>query len=457
MMKDEKKNKNKAFIKEVIVILVLGLLINAFCFFVCSITGHCANLQNAYPYYINETYTASGTYGNVSIVTDDVNSLYNSYFKENEDFIISDIYTRANLSSSDKIIVTVSEVQPWTSSVDITFNIFVNPTCNTSITESTIFSQTPIQLSCTRYRYSYEYSGSNGTVRYYGSIGSSTSNFNILGSANFFAGRENWGNYVQILNYPLFMVGYDSGFLSSNNLPVIAYSGVSIGEFAELPSLDELLNNISNTWEPPSTITGHALPNTPTEQPNNSDFQNRLQMFQYLADTITQNFGNLGYNLKKWFDNIQQKLTDVANSISQNIYNGFKTLMDNIKDFFGPKIDAIIDKINWLFEPFSSEELADNLDNGSFSSDILGLTSSVTTFGESLTSGTEPNSCTFTLDFRNSYYNFGVCEFSLDWILPMRPGIRLVIGCLCVYSLIVSIFTSINTYIGGTSSINDDI
>lgn len=233
---------------------------------------------------------------------------------------------------------------------------------------------------------------------------------------------------------------------------------VNPGEFTDLPGLDEILNNIQNTWQPPSNITGHALPSQPSENPNNNDFQNRLQMFDYLKDTLTALIGNLGYNLANWFNALIGKLVEGFNSVSQNIYNGFKTLMDNIKDFFGPKIDAIIDKFNYITEPFNSQELADNLNNGAFSSDFLGLITTVSTFANTFTSATEPQSCSFTLDLRNNgYFSFGLLTFSFDWILPFRSTIRLILGCLCVYSLIVSIFTSINTYIGGTSSINDDI
>ena len=442
MMNEEKKNKNKNFIKEVIVIMVVGLIINLFCFFICSITGHAASTDlpdgtlpyNIHNYHNINTFTDENVINTIFSDTDVINAIGNNNYIF---FPVDYGYTNNG------------------SRFYVDYRIYVSPSLMYNYDANSNYLDNGVWL--TGYQLLYTYRINNDGSFYsgqYRGIQSSISSYKALGSVN--TGTCSFNGKTITNGYPLAL---GSDIYSSNNFLVFtnASSGINIGEFADLPNLDELLNNISNTWEPPSTITGHALPSSPTENPNNNDFQNRLQMFQYLADTITQNFGNLGYNLKKWFDNIQQKLTDVANSISQNIYNGFKTLMDNIKDFFGPKIDAIIDKINWLFEPFSSEELADNLDNGSFSSDILGLTSSVTTFGESLTSGTEPNSCTFTLDFRNSYYNFGVCEFSLDWILPMRPGIRLVIGCFCVYSLIVSIFTSINTYIGGTSSINDDI
>ena len=432
MMNEEKKNKNKNFIKEVIVILVVGLLINFFCFFVCSITGHCANLDgNSYfPFLSGET---TGTvYVNESFIEEQFND--GAWF----------IYSYADPSSSYPrrtryiVLKNVSTTSP-----DPNLHLYGEIMSGYGGSHFSLYWSTSSQVNYDIYYYldwgdgreitnsSYD----SNTLRPFYNLNSALNNDNVV--------------YYTKKNVM---------YLATDEVLIYAPAEeIQIGEFVDLPGIDEILNNISNSWESPSSVTGHALPSTPTENPNNTDFDNRLQMFQYLANTITQNFGNLGYNLAKWFNGVQQKLTDVANSISQNIYNGFRTLMDNIRDFFGPKIDAIIEALSWFFEPFSTEELADNLDNGSFSSDILGLTSSITTFGESLTSGTEPNSCKFTLDFSNSYYNFGVCEFSLDWILPMRPGIRLIIGCLCVYSLIVSIFTSLNTYIGGTSSINDDI
>ena len=366
----EKLKKNK----DIIVIILVGIVVNAFCFFMCSITGHCANLQNSYPYYINETYSASGTYNGVSIVTDDVNALYNNYFSAYQDFIIQDFITRANLSSNDKFIVTVSEVQYWSSVIEVDFNFFVNPTSDTVITDNTIFSQTAATIHATRYKYRYQYRPSYNDVIYYSSFGSSvTSDYSIMGPASFESGRSNWGDFAQILNYPLFMVGFDNGFFNSSNKPIIAYTGVSIGFFTELPDLDSLLNNISNTWESPSSVTGHALPSTPQENTNNNSFEDRLQMFQYLADTLTQNFGNLGYNLAKFFTGIQQKLTDGFNSVSQNIYNGFKTLMDNIKDFFGAKIDDISSKIAYIIEPLDSSEILGGLESQTFYSDFSDL------------------------------------------------------------------------------------
>lgn len=424
MMKEEKKNKNKEFIKEVIVILVFGLIINLFCFFICSITGHCANAQEEY-YPFSWGYNEIGRQEDIETIINYMTNPNSNYYGYDNCFIRAVTEQHTNYTT---IYYAVEYFGSY-------YNLY-----------GVVNQQQP---------YSFDvYRGTNnqGTDRYttatfaYGFNGTQRLEL-VYNSANFNGSQSSLYNPT-LSYYSTFDTLYDA---NGNALIYTPIEEVPIGEFTDLPGLDQILNNITNTW---NNSTDTTLP--PTD--NNATVSDNLRNFlSTMQGNLSGAINNLGAKIKSYFDNLQQKLTDVANSISQNIYNGFATLMQNLKDFFGPKIDAIIDKINWFLEPFSSEELADNLDNGSFSSDFLGLISSAATFGESLTSGTEPNSCKFTLDFSNSYYDFGVCEFSLDWILPMRPGIRLIIGCLCVYSLIVSIFTSINTYIGGTSSINDDI
>ena len=457
--------KDKKWLKETLIIIGIGIVINVCCFFVCSLTGHCANLQNSYPYYINETYSANGTYNGVSIVTDDVNALYNNYFSAYQDFIIQDFITRANISSSDKFIVTVSEVQYWSSVIEVDFNFFVNPTSDTVINENTIFSQTATTIHATRYKYRYQYRHSYNDVVYYSSYGSPvTSDYSIMGSASFQSGRSNWGDFAQILNYPLFMVGFDNGFFNSSNKPIIAYTGVSIGDFVNLPDLDSLLNNISNSWEPPSSVTGHALPSSPTENPNNNDFQNRLQMFQYLGDIITQNFGNLGYNLAKWFNGLQQKLTDGFNSVSQNIWNGFKTLMDNIKDYFGPKLDKIIevlesirDKAGYLSEDFDAEEVADYYEE---TCSLFELSSTMSAFHTQLSSTftnvTRPQRLEFTIDFSHAPWPFstiGLFKFNFDWYENLRNTIVPWILTFLYFGAVFSLGCQIPNIIHGVSGL----
>ena len=232
---------------------------------------------------------------------------------------------------------------------------------------------------------------------------------------------------------------------------------INPGEFTDLPGIDEILNNISNSWEPPSSITGHALPSSPTENPNNHDFQNRLQMFQYLGNIITQNFGNLGYNLAKWFNGLQEKLTDGFNSVSQNIWNGFKTLMDNIKDFFGAKIDAILDKINYIIEPLDQEEINDFIESSDVYSDISSIQTSVTTFTDSITGVSEPNSYSITLHIEDIaiLHQEQPYILSFDILNDVKVYIRGFLWCFCTYGLFISVVDSIANYINGGGGEDD--
>lgn len=427
MMKDEKKNKNKAFIKEVIVILVTGLLINLFCFYICSITGHCANnVQEDFPLEI-------GVPQNIPIPSSVVNQAINGYIS-----ILSSQYGYDGSAGALCFLENNDGNRYWLTCCDsLVINLSNYPTSFTYQADHQHWVQ-------------FVYDSSTGT----------------LSNGNFY------GGYV------------GTWTLSPTSL--------SIGHGWVLGSVRDNLYATDGTlvWtKTVEPITGHARPTDPPEKEDIDDpptpptwqdlphtvpptLSDSIQdWLSYIGSEINRLGRELSINLENWIEYIGDSINYAIQKLIDNIYNFMTNLVDNIKSFFQPilesiqeiidgikdTIDAIVEKINWFLEPFSSQELATNLNNGSFSSDILGLTSSVTTFGQSLTSGTEPNSCTFTLDFSNSYYDFGVCEFSLDWIIPMRPGIRLILGCLCIYSLIVSIFTSINTYIGGTSSINDDI
>lgn len=428
--------KDKNFLKEIAIILIVGFIINIACFFLCSITGHCATVDTLLYFPMSQ---GDGE------ITQDVMSLVNQY----------DEQLHWSEYSGDAWYRVVFAHQQYNSQ-GVGGTVFIcclyslsEPKCELNSDNHTFYIENLPVTTNGAYIYELTRYG-NGTVNINNRTGwIQNGRVNQALQSSQYHPNTYSDRYSYFSNFTMFFY--------QNNDVCLYGPPVDIGEFEDLPPLDSLLNNIQNSWEPPSSTTGHALPSAPQENSNNNDFQNRLQMFDYLKDSINAIIGNLGYNIKNWFDNLQQKLTQGFNSVSQNIYNGFATLMQNIKDFFGPKIDAIIDGISWFFEPLSFEELSDTLNNGAFTSDFLSLKTSAVSFGQGLTSGSEPQSCSFTLDFSNGYYNFGVCTFSLDWILPFRSVIRLILGCLCVYSLLISVFTSLNTYIGGTSSINDDI
>ncbi len=430
------KKENKSFFKECIIILFVGIIVNVACFFLCSITGHCEN--EFYP-------VSTGVNAPLGAFTEqEILEMCNNYSA-----FPSDYYYVIRVTASP------NNVYPLNARYDVI--VFDKSLYNTEH-----LSTFPIYIEVSNDGYFqfhlnplYDNDLYNVKMYYMQSYSGTTSDLQLRAGA-----INNLSAYSPLVDNKTtyyFNISVPKDYVTNNEYVLKYTETINVGDFSELPGIDEILNNISNSWQPPSSVTGHALPSSPTENPNNTPFQERKEFFEYIANTITQNFGNLGYNLANWFNGLQQKLTEGFNSVSQNVYNGFKTLMDNIKDFFGSKLDFIIDKFNYITEPLSLEELTTNLNNGSFSSDLLGVIVSVESFKSSFTAGSEPNSCTFTLDFTNAFYNFGVCTFSLDWLLPIRPIIRLFLGVLCLYSLIVSIFTSLNTYIGGTSSINDDI
>ncbi len=430
------KKENKSFLKECLIILFVGIIVNAACFFLCSITGHCEN--EFYP-------VSTGVNAPLGAFTEqEILEMCNNYsaFPSDYYYVIrvtaspNNVYplnARYDVIVFDKSLYNPEHLATFPISIEVSNNGYFTFHLN-SLYNNDLY---------------------NVKMYYMQSYAGNTSDLQLRQGA-----INNLSAYSPLVDEHTtyyFNISIPKDYVTNTEYVLKYNESINVGDFTDLPGLDDILNNITNTWQPPSSLTGHALPSSPTENPNNTPFEEKKQFFDYIADTITQNFGNMGYNLSTWFNGLQQKLTEGFNSVSLNIWNGFKTLMDNIKDFFGSKLDFIIDKFDYITKPFDGSELANDLNNSTFASSVLGLIVSIQGFSETFLSGSEPNSCTFTLDFTNAFYNFGVCTFSLDWLLPIRPIIRLFLGGLCLYSLAVSIFTSLNTYIGGTSSINDDI
>lgn len=445
--------KDKKFLKEIAIILLVGAIVNGACFLLCTLTGHCANLVSVLPYLPqNENTFFDETM--VNTVLEEINNKYPSDDIYNQKYIISlgaeyswytyndyvqiPTYRVYIIPNSDNVAST------WSSGANFENFVFDNSNywIELNVIPWTSYTVRPNNINGFHYSCSKSTSSGVTSLRLFGAYSP------ISISNNFYDIQVPGWNYPVYVNVPITTTDSQltTGYVLSYNTDII-YPG----DFTDLPSLNDILNNISNSFTPHSNNT------PPSYDSNLSDGENISNSIDSLADNLNNAINNLGSNLKSWFDNLQKKLTDTTNAILGGMHDGFSTLNQNFKDFFGAKLDAILNKLDYFQEPFSAEDLAENLNNAHFSSDFLGLITTIGSFSTAFTSGSEPNSCSFTLDFSHSYYDFGVCEFSLDWILPFRSTIRLIVGCLCVYSLIVSIFTSLNTYIGGTSSINDDI
>lgn len=436
------KLENKKFLKEIAIILIVGIIVNTLCFFM----GTCyvkAESLHEFPYYcINDTYNTSVS----PYLNGIVESVKDKWYEQGDDpFVIVMGEVFWNDDSSDPY---------WCAECYVFWEVEFDDIPGADYTSRDYLFHSNSSGNAHRFDIWLD------TYRIYSYDNRLSGDFHMLGNYNIH--NTDIGTYTY--GYPIYVSEPITTQVVGGNLTIIANNELQdpnsnlFGQIANLPPIDDILNGISGSYTPSSNN------NFPTYDSSLSIGENLENYIDWLGNSLTNALNNLGNSISNYFNNLTNNLQNWLSSINNNIYNGFKNFNDNLKGFFKPFLDKfkelltdIKNGIDYILEPIDLDKLADNLNNGSFSSDLLGVINSVQTFSNSFSQGSEPNTCSFTLDFSNAFYNFGVCTFSLDWLLPIRPIIRLFLGGLCVYSLIVSIFTSLNTYIGGTSSINDDI
>lgn len=445
--------KDKKFLREVAIILIVGIIINAACFFMCSLTGHCANLISVLPYLPQNENTFFDE-SMVNTVLEEINNKYPDDDIYNQKYIISlgaeyNWYTYNDyvqvptyrvyiIPNSDNIAST------WSSGANFENFVFDNSNywIELNVIPWTSYVVQPNNQNGFHYYCNKSSSSGVTALRLFGAYSP------ISISNKFYDVQVPGWNYPVYVNVPITTTDpqLTTGYVLSYNTDII-YPG----DFTDLPSLDELLDNISNTF------TGGSSGTTNTPDQNKTDIQNFADFFNNLQSSINSNLNNLGQNIKGWFDNLQKKLTDVANSISQNIYNGFSTLMANIKEFFGPKLDAIIEKLNYITEPFDQEQINDFIESSDIYSDINSIQTSVTSFTSSLTGVNEPNSYSITLHIED----IGILHqeepfvLSFDILNDVKVYIRGFLWCFCTYGLFISIVDSFANYINGGSGEDD--
>lgn len=432
--------KDKKYWKETLIVLLVGIIINVICFFMSTIYSKAVTLPSgSLPFNVTD-------YKDVNpILTDSViSSIYS-----NSDF-------QTYIAGLDNYILYISDVSNSSGRAVLVITIIGNPYTDR------IYDSNYDYLTQRVWYYGSSWGLMNVTLSSDGSIynvlwrgvNNNLTSFELLGVPGT---QTNSNVHLEFTpRYPFAIKNtiYDS---TGNNYVFVNAVQIVPGEFTDLPGLDEILNNLNNNWEAPSSGTGHALPSQPTENPNNNDFQNRLQMFDYLKDSINSIIGNLGYNLKNWFDNLMGKMVEGFNSVSQNIWNGFKTLMDNIKDFFGAKIDAIIEKFNYITEPLDQEEITDFIETSDIYSDVSTIQTSITTFGTSFTGVTEPDDYTLTFHIEN----IDILNQSSPFVLhlnildPVKSTIRAFLWVIVSYGLFISVVDSLPNYINGGGGEDD--
>lgn len=429
--------KDKKYWKEMVFILLFGVLINIACFCM-PMVGHCSNESalGSMPYNCIDFQEYQ------SCITDeDCQSIINYISSQKSQYQSVANYI-PNWDGSDVVMEINDANNDW-----VWVTVFYKPTIDNSFTfnENYNFTENSFLLKATDSVMTVIYKPSNGSFG--GLLFPSGLNVTIGGQSS--SVSSYFGNYLP--RYPFFYNG--SPILNSQGKEVFISrvgNGIDIGDFTDLPPINELLNNIQNTWEPPSSTTGHALPDEPTENSNNTPFQDRLQMFNYIKDTINSVVGNLGYNLKNWFDNLIGKIVQGFNSVSSNIYNGFSTLMQNIKDFFGAKLDAIIDLLSQN-QNETQEEINNALDNTSMHEDLIGLHTLVSDSLGVWSDTDTPSEFKIPLHLEQlPMLHVDKCQYiDVGLFTPLFPYLRSIMWCLLVYSVIYTVIDSIASYIGG--------
>lgn len=214
----------------------------------------------------------------------------------------------------------------------------------------------------------------------------------------------------------------------------------------------------------PDEPTPPVKPNTPTPpvKPTINDISD-------LADYLESLFGWLINSLGSWLEYIGDYLSYLGEYIAGILKEGFNSIYRNFKNFFQPYLDAfhnLIDSIantletiqqtiEHFFQPFDYQQASASINNSSCISSIRAILTNIETFANTFSNTSEPENLTFTLDFRNNrFFNFGLCTLDFNVIKPFRSIIRLFIGCVLVFGLLITIATSLNAYIGGNSSKN---
>ena len=222
-----------------------------------------------------------------------------------------------------------------------------------------------------------------------------------------------------------------------------------------LPPLPDLDNpEIDNPSNP-------TLPTQPPYDPTISVGENIGNWFSWLGSLLTNLFSNLLSNIKNFFSNLFNNLKSWLQSLKDEIRNGFQTLIDNLVSLFKPffeniqkLLDKIKEKIEYLTEIPSAEDLQDILDDTAIFGLIDDLTTNVTGFTNSFNQVSEPSTFVIPVHLEELndnplFSNLTTQYIDLGIIDPVKTLLRLFASAMVTYGLIITIIDSIANYING--------
>ena len=165
----------------------------------------------------------------------------------------------------------------------------------------------------------------------------------------------------------------------------------------------------------------------------------------FIVDSMNWGFQKIINNVRNVIKELQDAIEDYVESV-----NGW---LSDIKDWIDDFKDGFDDFVDLIVEPWDSSEFQSQLNNSAFYGALDSTITDIRSFGTSLTQANEPTSFSFTIDLTS--IGWGSSEISFDWIKGFRTVIRLIIGCVLVYWLVITIITSINNVIGSGGDNND--
>lgn len=295
---------DKKFIKESLIILIAGIIINGLCFFFCSVTGHCASLVSVLPYLpqnensfydetmvntvlqeINNKYPEDDIYSKKYIIS--LGAEYNWYTYN--DFVQVPTYRVYIIPDSDNVASTWSSGSNFENFVMQDSNFWVD----LNVIPWTSYTVQPNNQSGFRYICNKSTSSGVTALRLFGA-------YNPVTISNKFYDIQ-----VPNYNYPVYVntaitttdpqltTGYILSYYTGEVIP---------GDYTDLPPLDELLNNITNSWNDSSD---NNLPSTDNSASLSDNLRNFLSTMQ---GNLSGAINNLGAKIKSYFDNLQQKI-----------------------------------------------------------------------------------------------------------------------------------------------------
>lgn len=171
------------------------------------------------------------------------------------------------------------------------------------------------------------------------------------------------------------------------------------------------------------------------------------------------------YNILKWFfgqglpglinyliDNTNWAIQKIINNIRELIEDFVETVdghLSDIKDWIDDIKDGLDTLVDFVINPWDSSEFQTDLNASTFYTSLNGTVTNIRNFGTSLTRANEPEDLSFTINLTS--IGWGTSEIDFNWIKPFRNIIRLIIGCVLVYWLVITVITSINNIVSSGS------